>query len=153
MPIIKVCVNQSLSWQFPECEHWCPGITLAEIPYHWGLCASGSQQHPGLTCFRAFFIYPPCSSLSCHFQSWTCDTRQEHRELVLKALNTNYAKTFISSTYILCYFNADSLQCWKVFGKAAMAELYQLSLTKRWGIGDHDMALLHSLFWQNCMVE
>lgn len=52
-----------------------------------------------------------------------------------------------------CYFNADWSQCWKVFGKEAMAEFYQLSLTKRWEIGDHDMALLYSLFWQNSMVE
>lgn len=32
-----------------------------------------------------------------------CDTRQEHRELVCEALNTNFAKTFISSTYILLF--------------------------------------------------
>lgn len=29
--------------------------------------------------------------------------RQEHKELLLEALNTNFAKTFMNSTYILLF--------------------------------------------------
>lgn len=64
--------------QFPECEYWCLGITLAEVLYLWGLRASGSQQHPGLMSFRACFIYPPCFSSHCQSQSWAQILGESH---------------------------------------------------------------------------